>query len=132
MPKRRVRKAAKISRRKLEKIDKRVISAESRRIRIALRNFLLFLALTVLSYIPYKILVTTNSGFLQLFSLLTIIFSFVSVALLIVLMIFLILRASREFKLQEEEMQDIRHRKLARARNARVHHRRPARRKRRR
>lgn len=62
------------------------------RIAVAWKNFLIFLGLAVISFIMY----TVSSGlFSNLFKILAIIFSFLTIALLIVLAVFLILRLMR-------------------------------------
>ncbi len=60
------------------------------RIAIAWKNFLLFLVLFLVSFMLYNI--STSALFLNLFGLLSILFAFISFALLIVLIVFLILK----------------------------------------
>jgi len=57
------------------------------------KNLVLFLVLFVFSYLLYSI--SSSALFLNLFGTLAILFGFISFALLLVLMVFLVLRASR-------------------------------------
>ena len=57
------------------------------------KNLVLFLVLFVFSYLLYSI--SSSALFLNLFGTLAILFGFVSFALLVVLIVFLVLRASR-------------------------------------
>ena len=62
----------------------------SNRIDITWKNLVLFLVLFVFSYLLYS--VSSSTLFLNLFGLLSILFGFISFALLVVLIVFLILR----------------------------------------
>ena len=82
---------------KFEKQADKYIGSASRRINIALSNLFLFLVLAVVSYMLQNNL--SNGLFISLFALLTIVFSFVSLAFFIILLVFLVLR----FVKKEEE-----------------------------
>ena len=64
------------------------------KINISWRNFVIFLALFLVSFVLYNI--SSSSLFLNLFGLLSIIFGFLSLALLIVLVVFLILKSGKK------------------------------------
>lgn len=61
------------------------------KIQVSWRNFLVFLALFLISFALY--LLSSSDVFLNLFGLLSIIFGFLTLALFIVLMVFLILKS---------------------------------------
>ena len=63
------------------------------KIDVSWKNLVLFLVLFVFSYLLYSI--SSSALFLNLFGTLAILFGFVSFALLVVLIVFLVLRASR-------------------------------------
>ncbi|MEK6847790.1 MAG: hypothetical protein AABX50_01540 [Nanoarchaeota archaeon] len=64
------------------------------KIQVSWRNFLIFLVLFIVSFVLY--LLSSTPVFLNLFGLLSIIFGFLSLALFIVLMVFLILKSGKK------------------------------------
>jgi hypothetical protein len=67
--------------------SKKLIIPSKKKINLVLRNLVLFVVISLVSFILY--LVSTKVMFKNLFSLLAMVFGFVSVAFLIVLLIFL-------------------------------------------
>ena len=70
------------------------ISYLKNRISISWRSFIIFLVLFLVSFLLY--ILSSSPLFLNLFQLLSIIFGFLSLALLIVLIVFLILRSGKK------------------------------------
>jgi len=64
------------------------------KINTSLKNFVIFLILFLASFVLYMI--SSSSLFLNLFGLLSIIFGFLSLALLIALVVFLILKSGKK------------------------------------
>ena len=64
------------------------------KVEIAWKNLVIFLILFIFSFILYS--VSASDFFLNLFALLSIIFGFVSFALVIVLVVFLILKSGKK------------------------------------
>lgn len=62
----------------------------ARRVKLSLKNFVLFFILAILSYIIFS--VATQPIFVNLFEILAILFSFVSLALLITFFMFVLLK----------------------------------------
>ena len=67
--------------------SKKLIIPSKKKINLVLRNLVLFVVISLVSFILY--LVSSKAMFKNLFSLLAMVFGFVSVAFLIVLLIFL-------------------------------------------
>ena len=70
------------------------ISSLKNKINISWRNFVIFLVLFIASFLFYNF--SSGSLFLNLFGLLSILFGFLSLALLIVLVVFLILKSGKK------------------------------------
>lgn len=68
-------------------------SSLKNKIEISWRNFIIFLILFISSFVLYNI--SSSSLFRNLFGLLSILFGFLSLALLIVLIVFLILKSGK-------------------------------------
>ena len=67
------------------------VRASSRKINLALRNLILFVIISFISFILYK--VSSNEVLLNFFNLLYIVAGFIALAFLIVLLILVLLRA---------------------------------------
>jgi hypothetical protein len=79
--------------RKRAKVSAKIDSLKNK-IRVSLRNLVVFLILFAASFILW--MVSSTDIFRNLFGLLSIIFGFLSLALLIVLMVFLILKSGKK------------------------------------
>ena len=73
----------------------RFVRASKRKINLVLRNLILFVVMSLISFVLYKYILS-NELLITLFSLLAMIFGFVAVAFLIVLLVFLILRTMKK------------------------------------
>lgn len=72
-------------------------SALKNKIYISWKNFIVFLVLFIVSFVLYEVSKSSQSDFFaNLFGVLSIIFGFLSLALLIVLAVFLILRSAKK------------------------------------
>ena len=72
----------------------RKISSLKNKINVSWRNFVIFLTLFIASFLFYNF--SSSSLLLNLFGLLSILFGFLSLALLIVLVVFLILKSGKK------------------------------------
>jgi len=70
------------------------IAGNKRKISVLLNNLLLFIALSLVSLVLTKF--STNIFFVNLFSVLTIVFGFIAVAFLIVFLVLLLVRAFKK------------------------------------
>ena len=70
------------------------IRATPSRIRLVLKNLILFVILSIISYVLYA--VSNNEVFSQFFAILTMVLSFISLAFLISLLVFLVLKSMRK------------------------------------
>ena len=84
----------KVSKKKTVGKSMRMVRASKRKINLVLKNLILFVVMSLISFGLYNIL--NNEIFKNLFSLLAMIFGFISVAFLIVLLVFLILKLMRK------------------------------------
>ena len=74
--------------------SKRLVRASKRKINLVLKNLILFIILFVLSFVLYY--VSEQEIYVNLFGLLSVILGFIGVAFLIVLLVFLFLRAMKK------------------------------------
>ena len=74
--------------------SKRLVRASKRKINLVLKNLILFIILFVLSFVLYS--VSEQEMYLNLFGLLSVILGFIGVAFLIVLLVFLFLKAMKK------------------------------------
>ena len=90
------RKVARGSRRAVRKVQRRTVSSpySKRKLWIVLNNLLLFIALSLVSYVLTRFL--ANTFFIDLFSITAMVFGFVAVGFLIALIILLILSAFKK------------------------------------
>lgn len=75
---------------------KNLVRSNKMKIKLVLTNLVLFIVLSLLSFVLYSVRWISDEMVLNLFFILAIIFGFVSVAFLIVLLIFLFLRVMRK------------------------------------
>ncbi|MDO8467328.1 MAG: hypothetical protein Q7S56_00035 [Nanoarchaeota archaeon] len=92
MAKKRVRRK---SPRRVSKVSRSISNSEkheryARKMKLSLKNFVLFFVLAILSYIIFS--VATQPIFVNLFEILAILFGFLSLALLITFFIFVLLK----------------------------------------
>ena len=74
--------------------SKRLVRASKRKINLVLKNLILFIILFVLSFVLYS--VSEQEMYVNLFGLLSVILGFIGVAFLIVLLVFLFLKAMKK------------------------------------
>jgi len=70
------------------------VSSLKNKVDISLKNFIIFFILFLVSFLLYAL--SSSPFFLNLFQLLSVIFGFLSLALLIVLVVFLILKSGKK------------------------------------
>jgi len=78
---------------KKRRVAKKTVSLKDK-INVSWRNFVIFLVLFIASFLFYNF--SSTPLFLNLFGLLSILFGFLSLALLIVLVVFLILKSGKK------------------------------------
>ena len=84
----------KVSKKRVVKKPLRFVRSSKRKINLVLRNLILFVVMSLISFVLYSVLI--NEIFKNLFSLLAMIFGFIAVAFLIILLVFLILKVMKK------------------------------------
>lgn len=84
------KKSVRKSTKKKKVVKSKKIDASKKKINLVVRNIVIFVSISLISYVLYKIL--NKAMFENLFLLLAMIFAFLSVAFLIVLLTFVFLR----------------------------------------
>ena len=84
----------KVSKKGIVRKPSRFVRSSKRKINLVLRNLIVFVVMSLISFVLYSVLI--NEIFKNLFSLLAMIFGFIAVAFLIILLVFLILKVMKK------------------------------------